>query len=156
MEYVIQELRYKAKVFKETGLVSLNQGDVVKSDVAIPNELHKHLKVAVALLENDVIASQGKKREGVVKIVDPDHFNVVFGETKVIEEGALDKETCLQKMQSGSCIPYPDPDETYVGSYLGNHKNCDQKRLYRYDDHREYGSEQWLACEVDISGDTPR
>lgn len=117
LEYVIQELRYKAKVFKETGLISLYHGDVVKSDVAIPNELHQRLKVAKVVFEKDVIASRGEKREGVVKFVDPDRFNVVFGATEVIEDGVLDKETCFQRMNSGSCLPYLDPDRTYVGSF---------------------------------------
>jgi hypothetical protein len=34
--WIFEELRYKAKIFYDTGVVSVYNGDVVKSDSAVP------------------------------------------------------------------------------------------------------------------------
>ena len=58
IDWCIAELQYKAGVFKDTGLVSVYTGDVVKSDVAIPTSLQEELKAAVLLLEDIVPKDQ--------------------------------------------------------------------------------------------------
>jgi Protein of unknown function (DUF4246) len=52
VDYCIAELRYNAKIYENTGLVSVFYGDVIKSDTAIPAWLQSELKASVAPLEN--------------------------------------------------------------------------------------------------------
>ncbi|RDB26315.1 hypothetical protein Hypma_006638 [Hypsizygus marmoreus] len=51
VDWCIDEVRYKAKLFEETGAVSVYNGDVVKSDTVIPSSLKEALRKAVAPLE---------------------------------------------------------------------------------------------------------
>ena len=53
MDRCIAELQFKAKAFQENGgLVSVYNGDVVKSDTAIPSEVQASLYAAVAPLKD--------------------------------------------------------------------------------------------------------
>ena len=53
VDWCIAELQFKAKVFQENeGLVSAYNGDVVKSDTAIPPQVQASLRAAVAPLED--------------------------------------------------------------------------------------------------------
>jgi hypothetical protein len=51
-DYCMDELRYKSKRFKESGYITVHDGDVVKSDTAIPSSLQVSLREAVAPLES--------------------------------------------------------------------------------------------------------
>jgi Protein of unknown function (DUF4246) len=51
-DYCIDELRYKSKRFKESGYIKVYDGNVVKSDTAIPSPLPVALREAVVPLEN--------------------------------------------------------------------------------------------------------
>lgn len=50
-EWCIAELRWKASIYRDRGLVSVYQADVVKSDIAIPQALNQALSAAVKDLE---------------------------------------------------------------------------------------------------------
>lgn len=50
-EWCIAELRWKASIYRDSGLVSVYQADVVKSDRAIPQALNQALSAAVKDLE---------------------------------------------------------------------------------------------------------
>ena len=53
VHWCIAELQFKAKAFqKNEGLVSAYNGDVVKSDTAIPPEVQASLRAAVAPLKD--------------------------------------------------------------------------------------------------------
>jgi hypothetical protein len=59
VDWCIAELQFKAKAFQENGgLVSIYNGDVVKSDAAIPPGLQASLRAAVAPLEEHTRPSQ--------------------------------------------------------------------------------------------------
>ena len=51
MDWVIEELRYKAKLFEDIGAVIVYTGHVVKSDSVVPESLELELQAAVAKLE---------------------------------------------------------------------------------------------------------
>ncbi|KAG6912251.1 hypothetical protein DXG01_015938, partial [Tephrocybe rancida] len=51
LDWCIAELQYKTIGFQKTGAVSVYNGDVVKSDTAITDELKAALRAAVAPLE---------------------------------------------------------------------------------------------------------
>lgn len=129
-----------------------NDTGVVKSDVAVPRELLESLRAAVIPLEKKVREENGGHQWGALDIVDPDLYNVRLGKTRVIEDGVLDRHSCLRRIGQGLVIPQPEDEESYqtlLGSYRGpNAILCE--------DYRTYGKTQWLPCDVDISGDTPR
>ena len=50
-EWCIAELRWKASIYRERGLVVVYQADVVKSDIAIPQALNQALSAAVEDIE---------------------------------------------------------------------------------------------------------
>lgn len=50
-EWCIAELRWKASIYRDSGLVRVYQADVVKSDIAIPQALNQALSAAVKDLE---------------------------------------------------------------------------------------------------------
>lgn len=161
LEYVIQELRYKAKVFNDTGLIALYHGDVVKSDIVINIELKESLKAAAAELGEEVLATKKKKRKGLIDIVNPNRSTVSFGSTRVIVDGVLDRETCLQQMRGGYKLSDKSDFETPLGFYwkqylVANPSAADPGRARQLEEYRTYGNAQWLPCDVDISGDTPR
>ena len=63
MDWVIEELRYKAKLFEDTGAVTVYTGHVVKSDSVVPESLELELQAAVAKLEaHDVPVSEKPKK----------------------------------------------------------------------------------------------
>lgn len=55
-EWCIAELRWKASIYHDSGLVRVYQADVVKSDIAIPQTLNQALSAAVKDLERVSIA----------------------------------------------------------------------------------------------------
>lgn len=58
-EWCIAELRWKASIYRDSGLVRVYQADVVKSDVAIPQALNQALSAAVEDLERVPTVSIG-------------------------------------------------------------------------------------------------
>ena len=52
VDYCIAELRWRTELFKKYGFVIAYDGDGVKSDSAIPDDLKAALRAAVAPLEN--------------------------------------------------------------------------------------------------------
>jgi hypothetical protein len=81
-KYCIDELRYKSKIFQETGAIAIYDGDVVKSDLAIPSSLKESLHIAAAPLE-DVPELHCDwhpgSNETVLDLVHPSLFPVVYG-----------------------------------------------------------------------------
>lgn len=50
-EYCIHELQWRAQQYKEKGYVVVFEGDIVKSDTAVPEELRVELSRAIEKLE---------------------------------------------------------------------------------------------------------
>jgi hypothetical protein len=150
MDYCIAELRYKAKVYEETGLVNVYYGDVVKSDTAIPNSLRIELKTAVSFLE-DVSSrrqdwhpwSDGK----VLDLVHPSLFPLIYGQSRILPNSLLSLQDCISRCGEGvvSAIPLLDDELLGIVSTKDYRKN--------YSTHCPFSRKfQWLPCEVDISG----
>lgn len=87
MDYVIDELRFKTKLFKRTGAVTAYDGDVVKSDTAIAEYLKLALRNAFSLLEN-VSGDQKDWHPGsngqVFDLVHPSLFPLIHGVSRVV------------------------------------------------------------------------
>ncbi|KAF9449677.1 hypothetical protein P691DRAFT_812021 [Macrolepiota fuliginosa MF-IS2] len=149
-DYCLEELKYKAEIYGETGCINLFHGDVVKSDSAIPKDLQEALKVAVAPLEN--VPDQAKDwhpgSDGMVlDLVHPSLYPLVYGLSRIVTSEKLDLRTCLSMSGTGEIAPVPTEEEARF-EYTRRHSS---ERVLAFS--RKF---QWLPCDVDISGDTPK
>jgi Protein of unknown function (DUF4246) len=152
MDWVIDELRYKAGIFKATGAVSIYNGDVVKSDSAIPRHLKEALRTAVRPLE-DVPKAHVDYHPGsngtVIDLVHPSLFPLIYGRSRVLEDSTIGLEDCLKMVGKGKVIPVPPAEQTHTHEPRRRHGV-----FYRGHISPEYsGNFQWLPCQVDISRD---
>ncbi|RHZ66812.1 hypothetical protein CDV55_101414 [Aspergillus turcosus] len=89
MDWVIEEVKFKADIFLKKGMVTALDGDVVKSDSAIPEDIKLALQAAVEPLED--IAEDDKDYEPgskgkVINLVDPSLFALAYNRrAKVLE-----------------------------------------------------------------------
>lgn len=149
LDWCIAELQSKAKAFEENGgLVSVFDGDVVKSDTAISPDLQAALKAAVKPLE-DVPNHLKDWRPGsdnmVLDLINPSLFPLVYGRTKVLNEGLTTLDDCIQRCGEG-VVPERSGTGSYTSSFLGRSDS----------DAAFYSNKfQWLPCEVEISASDP-
>lgn len=148
VDYCIAELRYKAKGYESTGLVSVYYGDVVKSDTAIPTWLQDELKAAVSPLE-DVPPRQRDwhpdSYDKVLDLVHPSLFPLVYGRSRILPDGLTSLEDCISRCGEGIVLPVPPLKDATLDSVSGGHYHRPTKNPFSR-------SFQWLPCEVDISG----
>ena len=151
LDWCIAELQFKAKAFQENGgLVSVFDGDVVKSDTAIPPDLQAALKAAVKLLE-DVPEHLKDWHPGsdnvVLDLVNPSLFPLVYGRTRVLKEGLTTLDDFIQRCGEG-VIPKGKGSNTARSykSFLGRFELDVMFYSHQF---------QWLPCEVKISESNP-
>ncbi|KAG6837454.1 hypothetical protein H0H93_008997 [Arthromyces matolae] len=143
VDYCLAELKYKVKFFNKTGAVAVYNGDVVKSDHAVPASLKEALKTAVERLEC-VPATQKDWHPGsddiVLDLVHPSLYPLVYGLSRVIPDDLVSLEDCIARCGKGRKIRKPSsrglPPEFVEGDHATNPYSL------RF---------QWLPCEVDIS-----
>ncbi len=144
--WIIQELRYKAKIFDETRAISLYNGDVVKSDFKVPESLKEALKSAVFPLENipevykDYHPGSGTK---VIDLVHPSLFPLIYGRSRILPDKLVGLDKCLEMIGLGNILPLPSEDETEHLSFPHQHGSPGSPYSRNY---------QWLPCEVEFSG----
>ena len=147
MAFCIDELRYKAQDFAETGCVTVFNGDVVKSDIAVPVDLMNALRKAVSCLE---AVPESKKdwhpgSDGkVLDLIHPSLFPLVYGRTRIPPDSVLGLSDCFKRSCEGVTIPIPDTEPNPVNQ-RGLPNNNQYSRRF-----------QWLPCEVDLWTDPPR
>ena len=143
VDWCIEELRYKARIFEKNGMVTVYNGDVVKSDLAVPEDLRNALIKAVESLE-DVHPSRRDWHPGssgkVLDLVHPSLFPLVYGLTRILPHGKISLDDCIKRSGEGVALEFC-VDEDY------------KPRWGRSPFSRKF---QWLPCDVDISGDAPR
>jgi len=152
-DWVIEELRYEAKLFEESGAISVFNADVVKSDVAVSEATRQALRLTVSRLENVPEAhkdyhpgSDGK----VLDLVHPSLFPLVYGRSRILTESLIDHKDCVESIGKGVVISIR-PDEE---------RGAIPQRTYNWNDHLRpppvtpYGKHfQWLPSEVNIGED---
>ena len=150
MDWVIAELRHKAEIFKETGTVTVFNGDVVKSDVAIPISVKVSLKTAVEALE--AVPEKFKdwhpgSDEKVLDLVHPSLFPLIYGKSRVLEDRLIGLDDCIKNCGEGIVIPVRDEKETELGSR--------EPSLWRRQPQSSpFGKDfQWLPSDVEILED---
>lgn len=147
-EYIIAELQHRAKDFQQTGLYTVFNGDVVKSDVAIPESTKESLKKAVARLEKMTPKDwHPGSNETVLDLVHPSLFPLVYGRSRVLGDRTIALEECLSASGSGDVLNFP----TWT-CYTGRAVYDDWRNPRTAD--RYSGRFQWLPCEVEFALDS--
>ena len=146
VDWCFAELQFKAKIFQENGgLVSVYNGDVVKSDSAIPPDLQAALKAAVDPLE-DVPDRLKDWHPGsddlVLDLVHPSLFPLVYGRSKILKEGITTLDDCIERCGEGETLPVRSDDST--SERVRVERDILTINLYS-------NRFQWLPCDVDIS-----
>ena len=150
MDWVIEELRYKAKLFEDIGAVTVYTGHVVKSDSVVPESLKLELQAAVAKLE-DVPDKHKDWHPGsdgkVLDLVHPSLYPLVYGRTRVLETGRTSLEDCIARCGEGKTTQIPsEKDASQKDTYI-------QSSYYHVALNSYSRTFQWLPCMVDISGE---
>ncbi|KAK2801192.1 hypothetical protein FQN51_005507 [Onygenales sp. PD_10] len=160
MEWIIEELRYKAGIFKSTGLVVVYNGDVVKSDVAVSQSTKSSLQAAVQLLEESMSSRRTKdfhpgSDEKVVDLVHPSMFPLVYGRSRVVSDETIWIDDCLSKMGEGQPIPVPPLPKLPPLSEIPSGMVQTYTPSWRWPTRtiaKPYSNKfQWLPCDVSLA-----
>jgi hypothetical protein len=135
-DWIIDELRSRTAAFKKVGAFIVYNGDVVKSDSAVPDPLKEALKMAVQPLEN---VTQKLKDyhpgsdELVLDLVHPSLYPLIYGRSRILPDRLVGLEDCVQSIGLGEIIP------------VANIADGDNRFSTKF---------QWLPCDVKISPDS--
>lgn len=144
MDYVIAELRWKAGIFKKTGAVVVYNGDVVKSDNAIPSEVKTALKEGVKALEN---VPEKKKdyhpgsNNQVLDLVHPSLFPLIYGRSRILKDRTIGINDAIDNIGKDETIPSQENFEEDLSRVSSWSRRAQQQSPYS----KNY---QWLPCEV--------
>jgi hypothetical protein len=114
VDWVIEELRFKAKIFQQKSAVSVYDGDVVKSDTIISEDIRQSLKAAVRSLEDvpDIYKDYHPGSDGkVLDLVHPSLFPLIYGKSRVLENSLIGLYDCIQSCGKGVVVPIRPDDE---------------------------------------------
>jgi hypothetical protein len=139
VDWCIDELRYKAKIFEENGAVSVYNGDVVKSDTIIPDSLKTALREAVIPLEDIPVREKDwhpGSDEKVLDLVHPSLFPLVYGRSRILPDSLVGLDDCIRRCGEGMTVPVPSDEDANQQEEPGSYS----KKF------------QWLPCDVDVSG----
>ncbi|KAG6913482.1 hypothetical protein DXG01_006524 [Tephrocybe rancida] len=143
--WCIAELRYKAKIFSETGIISVFNGDVVKSDTAVPFALQEALKAAVASLER--VPDRQKdwhpgSNKQVLDLVHPSLFPLIYGRSKILGNSLVGLDNCIRCSGEGTVVPVPPEKDATLDTRVFQTDPLKKPYSMRF---------QWLPCEVGLS-----
>ena len=156
--FCIAELQIRAATFEKHGYVVAYDGDVVKSDTAVSEDVTAALRHAVKILE-DVPEKQMDWHPGsdgkVLDLVHPSLFPLVYGRSRVLEQGqTMDLDKCLEFAGTGIAIREPPEGEAKAPDGKRNHHWSDYHSEFRG---AEYSLKyQWLPCDVVLEDGKPK
>lgn len=145
MDWIWDELKYKAKIMKETGMVTAYNPGIVRSDTAISKELQEALQKAVQKLEQVPEKDYHPgSNDTVVDLVHPSLFPVVYGRICVLPDELLHRDHWWAWSGKAEVLATPSELETTKKVYHGSLRHS-QFKLYST-------KFQWLPCDVDFVG----
>ncbi|POR39597.1 Uncharacterized protein TPAR_00204 [Tolypocladium paradoxum] len=141
----IQELRNKATLYEETGLIPVldYSACVVKSDKLISNDLTERLKAALAPLENvpeDRKDWHPGSDEKVLDLVHPSLWPLLHGKSRIMRHQRIGIKECLDYCGRGFVVPTPEQSELTVRKWWGGDEPIASLST-RF---------QWLPCDVAV------
>lgn len=125
-------------------------GVVLKSDAVVSDDLKQELRRAAASLEN---VPDGEKDwhprsdDKVLDLVHPSLCPLVFGRSRIVSDRLITLDNCLEACGAGEVIPPPDLGPPRRSAYYSRPETTTDIWSNRF---------QWLPCEVDISGESPK
>jgi hypothetical protein len=146
--YCIRELQWKSKLFKETGMFSVYDGDVVKSDIAVPSSVREALCTAVASLENVPENRRDWHPDSddiVLDLVHPSLFPVVYGRTRILPNSVVGLGDCIIRSGEGETLSVPPSEETRLPDLRPIAFGL--RHIISDPFSRKF---QWLPCEVEF------
>lgn len=115
IDWLVIELRFKAKIASNTGLVSVFTGDVVKtcSDAFDNFAFEKELSTEIFKFEKmlgDHVEYRMATGPREIDYVHPSFFPVVFGKTRVLRDRIINRDNAVEYMGKGEILQIPkDP-----------------------------------------------
>ncbi|GAB1205593.1 hypothetical protein APSETT445_004271 [Aspergillus pseudonomiae] len=134
MNWIMDEVKWKAGTYSATGHVVVFDSGVVKSDTAISVELQNALKEGVRILEDSPTEKDYHpgSDDKIADLVDPSLFPVVFDRTRAISDYLIKLERSLDSIGHGTVL-------------------SDAHEHPWFNDRKQYSWEfQWLPCDVDL------
>ncbi|RAH67596.1 DUF4246 domain-containing protein [Aspergillus aculeatinus CBS 121060] len=146
IDWIIEELHYKAEFFLCQGMVKVFDEGIMKSDSIVPEDLRLALLAAVRPLEDvpankkDYHPSSDRK---IVNLVHPFLCPLVYGRTRILRNSVTNLANFLEHTGRGEILPVPNES--------GAHARRPDHSPYRTEDYsRRF---QWLPCNVKIYPD---
>ncbi|RDA92039.1 hypothetical protein CP533_0984 [Ophiocordyceps camponoti-saundersi (nom. inval.)] len=141
----MQELRRKAALYEETGLIPVldYSACVIKSDNLMPQDLTERLKTEVGLLENvpEDLKDWHPGSEGkVLDLVHPSLWPLLYGRSRIMRNQRIGLKECLDFCGRGFLVPRPDEaDDASIWDWRSQGVIPSISTKF-----------QWLPCDVDI------
>lgn len=110
-KWIIDELRFKSIIYEKSNAVTLRNGDITKSDSAIPNALVNRLREACKELETgpfhrvEVIPGTGGRQRALIPV---GLFPLVYGRSRILTDRIIGVRDALDAMGKGETIPRPN------------------------------------------------
>ncbi|KAM0251881.1 hypothetical protein ACHAQJ_007994 [Trichoderma viride] len=141
----IEELRIKADLYEQTGLVPVMDYSacVIKSDVVMTQGLSDDLKGAVARLEDipDELKDWHPGSDGkVLDLVHPSLWPLVYGRSRILTDRRIGLQESLEYCGVGQVIPVPPESETHAINNFNVRQPVALSTRF-----------QWLPCDVSVS-----
>ncbi|KAI3535659.1 hypothetical protein CABS01_15864 [Colletotrichum abscissum] len=143
----ISELRKKAEVYEQTGLMPVYDycTAVIKSDSILNPEFAKCIQDAVKPLEDvpsDCKDWHPNSNDQVLDLVHPSLWPLVYGSSKVLHDRTIGVDDALEYCDMGTTIRQPTKAEATLSPATSWRSTSRNKVLSR-----EF---QWLPCDVDL------
>ncbi|KAK0376269.1 hypothetical protein CLIM01_06395 [Colletotrichum limetticola] len=143
----INELRKKAEVYEQTGLMPVYDycTAIIKSDSILTPEFAKCIRDAVKPLEDvpsDCKDWHPNSNDQVLDLVHPSLWPLVYGSSKVLHDRTIGVDDALDYCDMGTTIRQPTKAEATLSPATSWRSTSRNKVLSR-----EF---QWLPCDVDL------
>lgn len=144
VDYCIAELRREAhRTAKKDGMIVAFNGNVVKSNMAVPENLREDFSNVVASLtdtpkyKKDWLPGSNKT---TLAVIDPSLYPLTYGVTRVLGDKMVDCASCISQCGKGNIMQdraeiCPNP---VGGGSVWYEKGIHNSKF------------QWLPCDVDI------
>ncbi|KAF0315754.1 hypothetical protein GQ607_017039 [Colletotrichum asianum] len=155
-ECCIEELQAKARLYQETGIVSILDIEVriTRSDRIISSEMRSALQRAARNIERTSLRkidwssrkentltqateSTSSAKDIVVNLIDPAMYPLIYGRSRILPAKEIDLHDCLDHITQGITVQMPDKDER-------------QKFVDGIYHTLFSGKSQWLPCNVEF------
>ncbi|CDM27480.1 hypothetical protein DTO013E5_2783 [Penicillium roqueforti] len=110
VEWIIDELQFKAMIYETTDVVALYNGDVTKSDTNLPDSLYSEMQSQFEVLEYDLEEMKyyhpghlSQQRDLISMALYP----LIYGSSRILTDRVIGVEDCLKFAGKGEVIPIP-------------------------------------------------